>query len=521
MNIQTALLTVSDKEGVVELARQLREAGIQILSTGGTALTLKEGGLPVTVISDYTGFPEILDGRVKTLHPKIHGGILARHDNSEHQRVLQENQIPPIGLVVVNLYPFAQTVRKKGVTVAEAIEQIDIGGPTLIRAAAKNHAYCTVVVDPADYQIVMAEIKANEGETGEDLRRWLARKAFHHTADYDSAISGYFEIIEEQKEKGLPTILDSSLVRIKELRYGENPHQRAALYHPRLSRTSGLMAARQYQGKELSYNNYLDLAAAWDLCMEFNEAACAIIKHNNPCGAATGKFLAQAYERAHSCDPVSAFGSVVGFNRKVDGATAEKMNTHFVEVVIAPAFDKKALSLFAKKKNLRVMEMSEEARSGSTWEEQFLDLRMISGGMLVQDKDRYCVAKEDLKTVTKREPTENEIEDLLFAWSVCKHVKSNAIVYVKSRQTIGIGAGQMSRVDSARLGTQKAQVELSECVMASDGFFPFRDSIDEVAGVGVKAIIQPGGSIRDEEVIRAANEHGIAMVFTEIRHFKH
>ena len=521
MNIQTALLSVSDKEGVVQLARELGEAGIQILSTGGTARTLKEKGLPVTVVSDYTGFPEILDGRVKTLHPRIHGGILARHDNSEHQRTLQENQIPPIGLVVVNLYPFTQTVRRKGVTVGEAIEQIDIGGPTLIRAAAKNHAYCTVVVDPTDYQNVMAEIKANEGETGEDMRRWLARKAFHHTAAYDAAISGYFELIAEEEEKDLPPVLDLSLVRIKGLRYGENPHQRAALYYSRLSRASGLMAARQHQGKELSHNNYLDLAAAWDLCMEFNEDSCAIIKHNNPCGVATGTSLVQAYERAHTCDPLSAFGSVVGFNRKVDGATAGKMNAHFVEVVIAPSFDEKALRLFAKKKDLRVMEMGEEALVGSTQEEQFLDLRMIFGGMLVQDKDCYCVGKGDLKPVTKREPTEDEIEDLLFAWSVCKHVRSNAIVYARSGQTLGIGAGQMSRVDSARLGTQKAQVELAECVMASDGFFPFRDSIDEAAAVGVKAIIEPGGSIRDEEVIRAANEHGIAMVFTGIRHFKH
>ncbi|MDA2937147.1 bifunctional phosphoribosylaminoimidazolecarboxamide formyltransferase/IMP cyclohydrolase [Acidobacteria bacterium AH-259-A15] len=519
MKIQTALLSVSDKEGIVELAQRLTEMQIEILSTGGTSQILKAAAIDVTAISEYTGFPEILDGRVKTLHPRVHGGILARHDNPEDLEVLQANNISPIGLVVVNLYPFSKTIQKEGVTIEEALEQIDIGGSTLVRAAAKNHQHTTVVVDPADYVHILAELKANNGETKDSTRRWLARKAFHHSAAYDAAIASYFESIETQDEV-LPPAINLSLLRVNSLRYGENPHQRAALYQPWFSPQAGLGAAKQHQGKELSFNNYLDLEAAWNLCAEFEDACCVIIKHTNPCGTALGSLLSEAYEKALACDPVSAFGSIVAFNREVDRETADKMSSLFVEAVIATAYQPEAVEIFLQKKNLRVMEMGAPALR-SDRAVRYSDFRMISGGFLVQDKDLYYVESEDLKTVTERAPDENETQDLLFAWTVCKHVKSNAIVYARSGQTVGIGAGQMSRVDSVRLAAQKAKLSLQDCVMASDGFFPFRDALDEAAQAGVKAVIQPGGSIQDEEVIRAANEHEMAMVFTGIRHFRH
>jgi len=518
MKIETALVSVYDKDGVVELGRRLVEMGVRILSTGGTAKALKEAGVPVVAIAEYTGFPEILDGRVKTLHPLVHGGILARHDDPAHQKALQEHEISPIGLVVVNLYPFSETIQKPGVTTEEAIEQIDIGGPTMVRAAAKNHQHTTVVVDPGDYADVLAQMAENDGTTREDQRRTLASKAFQHTAAYDTAIAGFFRGLTSGEE-GLPSVIDLGLERKTSLRYGENPHQRAALYRPLLMPETGLVGGMQHQGKELSFNNYLDLESAWNLCQEFQGPACAIIKHTNPCGTALGSDLAEAYQKALACDPVSAFGSIIAVNREVNEKTAELMSQLFVECVIAPAYHSGALAVFSKKRNLRVMEMGEKVPEEQGSREE-LDFKKISGGFLVQERDVYRPL-EDLKTVTKRAPTEEEIQDLLFSWTVSKHVKSNAIVFVRNAQTLGVGAGQMSRVDSVRLASEKAQLDLEDCVMASDGFFPFRDAVDEAVKSGVQAIIQPGGSKRDEEVIAAADEHGIAMVLTGVRHFKH
>ncbi len=517
MKIETALVSVYDKEGVVELGRRLDGMGIRILSTGGTSRALEEAGVPVVPISEHTGFPEILDGRVKTLHPRVHGGILARHDDPAHQQALQENEIVPIGLVVVNMYPFTETLQKPGVTTDEAIEQIDIGGPTMVRAAAKNHQHTTVVVDPADYPEVMSQLEESDGSTTEEKRRSLARKAFYHTAAYDTAIAGFFRSLESEEE-GLPPVIDLGLEQKSTLRYGENPHQQAALYRPLFAPEAGLVAGRQHQGKELSFNNYWDLEAAWNLCQEFQSAACAIIKHTNPCGTALGASLAEAYEKALACDPVSAFGSIVALNRLVDEKAAELISQLFVECIVAPAYEPAALAIFAKKKTLRVMEMGE----GIPQEQgaQGLDFKKISGGFLVQDKDAYKPV-ENLKTATQRAPTDEETQDLAFAWTVAKHVKSNAIVFARNGQTLGVGAGQMSRVDSVRLAAEKAQLDLENCVMASDGFFPFRDALDEAVKSGVQAVIQPGGSKRDDEVTAAADEQGVAMVLTGVRHFKH
>ncbi|MFB3903409.1 MAG: bifunctional phosphoribosylaminoimidazolecarboxamide formyltransferase/IMP cyclohydrolase [Acidobacteriota bacterium] len=517
MVIQTALVSVSNKDGVVDFCRELAALRVRILSTGGTARLLKQEGIKVDAVSDYTGFPEILGGRVKTLHPRIHGGILALHDDPAHQQVLQQHGISPIGLVVVNLYPFVQTIQREGVTLPEAVEQIDIGGPSMIRAAAKNFRYVTVVVDPADYPKVIAQLKVNGCQTSSEERFRLAGKAFAHTGAYDNAIAAYLR--EQQagagaEATGLPAAMSLSLTKQADLRYGENPHQRAALYAA--GAPSGLVAARQLQGKELSFNNYLDLQAASGVAIEFDDPFCAIIKHTNPCGAAVGATLAEAYERALECDPVSAFGSVIGFNRVVDLETAQKMASLFVEAIIAPGYEPAALEVFSQKKNLRVMEAPVQ-RPGST----DLDFKKISGGFLVQDQDLHYLTEKDLKVVTQRAPELGEIQDLLFAWNIAKHVKSNAIIYVKDKRTVGVGAGQMSRVDSARIAVQKARVPVAGAVMASDAFFPFRDGIDEAARSGIKAVIQPGGSLRDDEVIQAANEHGMAMVFTGIRHFKH
>jgi phosphoribosylaminoimidazolecarboxamide formyltransferase / IMP cyclohydrolase len=517
MKIEYALVSVSNKEGVVELGRELDALGINIISTGGTAKALEAEGIPVIRVSQHTGFPEILGGRVKTLHPRIHAGILARLDDPEHLRVLEENQIPAIPLVVVNLYPFQETVAREGVTFAEAIEQIDIGGPTMIRAAAKNHDHIAVVVSPSDYPALVQELKSLNGQTSPATRLALARKAFAHTAAYDSAITDFFDRILAQ-ETGLPESMGLDLVQQQQLRYGENPHQRGGLYRPRHARGKGLAGAMQRHGKTLSFNNYLDLEAAWRLCSEFADPFCGIIKHTNPCGAAAAKTLAEAYARAYECDPVSAFGSVIGLNRPVDRATAEAMSSLFVEAVIAPGYESDALELFSEKKNLRIMEMDFQAAAGDHLE---LDFKRISGGFLVQDRDTHRINRSQLQSVTRRTPSEEEIDDLLFAWNICKHVKSNAIIYARGGQLLGVGAGQMSRVDSVRLGAQKAQLALDGCVLASDAFFPFRDGIDEAARSGVRAIIQPGGSLRDEESIRAADEHEIAMVFTGVRHFKH
>jgi len=516
MVIQTALVSVSNKEGVVDFCRELSALGIRILSTGGTARLLSEQGIKVDRVSDYTGFPEILGGRVKTLHPRIHGGILAVHDDPAHQQVLQEHGIAPIGLVVVNLYPFVQTIERPGVTLAEAIEQIDIGGPSMIRAAAKNSRFVTVVVDPSDYPKV-AQLKVNGCQTSPEERLRLSRKAFEHTSAYDSAIAAYLRQQESEQEgaaQTFPAAISLQLVKRQDLRYGENPHQRAALYSS--GQPSGLVAAKQLQGKELSFNNYVDLQAAMSLAAEFDEPFCAIIKHTNPCGAAEGATLAEAYERALECDPVSAFGSVIGFNRSVDSATAELLASLFVEAIIAPGYDAEALEIFAKKKNLRLMEMPTLQSESVEY-----DFKKIAGGFLVQDQDLHYLNERDLKIVSERKPEPDEIGDLLFAWKIAKHVKSNAIVYAKERRTVGVGAGQMSRVDSARIAAEKARVPLAGAVMGSDAFFPFRDGIDEAAKSGIRAVIQPGGSVRDEEVIQAVNEHGMAMVLTGIRHFKH
>ena len=494
MKVEYALLSVSDKQGLVDFARGLSELGIRLLSTGGTGKALAEAGIAFTKVSEHTGFPEILDGRVKTLHPRVHAGILARHDDPDHRATLEEHEIPPIGLVVVNLYPFVQTISRDGVTIEEAVENIDIGGPTLIRAAAKNFAHLSVVVDPSDYAGVLAELQANDLQVRPDTRRELARRAFHHTAAYDAAISAYFEGISDQEE-GLPPVINLSLARVAALRYGENPHQRAALYRPQFLPESGLIGSRQLHGKQLSFNNYIDLQGAWGLISDFSETACAIIKHTNPCGAALGSTPREAYERALECDPVSAFGSVVSFNREVDLETAEAMSQLFVEAVIAPAFTDEALERLSRKKNIRIMLMPLEVAARDAVGP--FDLKRIAGGILAQDKDQYYIKADDLKFVTRRQPADEEIAEMLFAWTVCKHVKSNAIVYTKDRRTIGVGAGQMSRVDSARIAAEKARTPLEGAVMASDAFFPFRDGLDEAASRGIRAVIEPGGSVRD------------------------
>ncbi len=518
MKIEFALLSVSDKEGLIEFARALAEGGVRLLSTGGTGKALEAAGISYRKVSEHTGFPEILDGRVKTLHPMIHGGILARHDDPAHSDTLRRHDIPPIGMVVVNLYPFSRTIRKAGVTVDEAIENIDIGGPTLIRAAAKNHAHVAVVVDPADYTRVAAQLAANQGALRAETRRELARKAFHHTAAYDAAIASYFDRLGEDGE-GLPSAINLSLTRVTSLRYGENPHQRAALYRPHFEPASGIVAAEQKHGKQLSFNNYLDLQAAWALVRDFGDTACVIVKHTNPCGVALGMSPREAYEKALACDPASAFGSVVAFNRGIDSDAAEEVGRLFVEAVVAPRYSPEALEILGRKKNIRIMVMPEEAAARDSVGSY--DLKRVSGGILAQDQDAYFLRDSDLKVMTRRAPTEDEVGELLFAWVVCKHVKSNAIVYTRDRGTLGIGAGQMSRVDSARIAAEKAQSSLQGAVMASDAFFPFRDGLDAAARHGIRAVIQPGGSVRDDEVIRAADEFDMAMVFTGIRHFRH
>ncbi len=523
MMIECALISVSDREGLAELGVGLREIGIQILSTGGTGQALEAAGVEITPVSRYTGFPEILDGRVKTLHPRIHAGILARYDQEAHAEILEEHDILRLGLVVVNLYPFSETVSQGPVSLEEAIEQIDIGGPTLIRAAAKNFQHVTVVVDPADYPNLLSEMRGNNGETSRKTRWGLARKAFRHTAAYDAAISEYLEGIEAQSSEKdeLPPTLNLKLGRQETLRYGENPHQRGALYRPLRSDPSGLVSAVQLQGKQLSFNNYLDLEAAGRLTGEFEQPCCVIVKHNNPCGAALAEGPCEAYKNALACDPVSAFGSIVAFNQTVDAETAEEMRSLFVEAIIAPAYDQAALDLFSNKGNLRVMQKDPDSLPAASPLERGFDLKQVSGGYVLQDLDVARITAGDLEVVSKREPDESEVKDLLFAWKVCKHVKSNAIVYARQAQTVGIGAGQMSRVDSVKLAAEKSQLSTDNCVMASDAFFPFRDGIDEAAKVGVRAVIQPGGSVRDDEVIAAADEHGIAMVRTGIRHFRH
>jgi len=522
-HIQRAIFSVTDKTGLVDFARQLSALGIELISTGGTAKLLRDSGIAVKEISELTGFPEMLDGRVKTLHPKVHGGILHRRENPAHTAAVAEHGIQPIDMVVVNLYAFEKTAAKPGVVFEELIENIDIGGPSMIRSAAKNFHDVAVVTSPADYQAIAEELSRSGGALSLETKWRLAQKAFATTAAYDSAIASTLERVSDVNnfqlplaDETFPQTLRLSFQKTLDLRYGENPHQKASVYSD--GSGVGVANARQIQGKELSFNNIVDLQAAWDLAQEFSEPefdepVCAIIKHTNPCGTATGKTLADAYKRALECDPVSAFGGVIGVNRPIDAETAEEMHKLFLEVIAAPAFDEAAKVRFATKKNLRLVEV---AAAPQKWV-----LKNVSGGILVQDADSRRLQDGDLKVVTQRSPTPEETRALLFAWKVCKHVKSNAIVYVRDGQTVGVGAGQMSRVDSAKIGAMKAQLPLKGTVAASDAFFPFPDGVEEIAKAGATAIIQPGGSQRDPEVIAAADRLGLAMLFTGVRHFRH
>ena len=519
MKIQRALLSVSDKTGLVEFARALATAGVELLSTGGTAKALRDAGLTVIDVSEYTGFPEMLDGRVKTLHPKVHGGILARRDLPEHVATMASHNMPTIDLVCVNLYPFVATVSKPH-TLDDAIENIDIGGPAMMRSSAKNYRFVAIVTDPADYPALVAEMQANGGALTDATRFNLAKKAFTHTAQYDGAISNYLTALNANGEResfGEQLTLQFSRAQI--CRYGENPHQAGAFYVEAHAPAGTVASARQLQGKELSYNNIADTDAALECVKLFDAApACVIVKHANPCGVAYGANLLDAYNRAYQTDPESAFGGIIAFNGRLDGATAAAIvERQFVEVIIAPEVSPEASAAVAAKKNVRLLECGKW--NGSVAQ---LDMKRVAGGLLVQDSD--VLLHGELKTVTQRAPTAQEMDDLLFAWRVAKFVKSNAIVYAKDRMTIGVGAGQMSRINSARIAAIKAEhagLPVPGSVMASDAFFPFRDGIDQAATAGIKAVIQPGGSMRDDEVIAAANEHGIAMVFTGIRHFRH
>lgn len=514
--LSRALISVSDKTDIVEFGTGLVELGVEILSTGGTAQLLRASGIKVRDVAELTGFPEILDGRVKTLHPRVHGGILAVRSKAEHQQQMREHGIEPIDLVVVNLYPFEQTAARPDAGLAELIENIDIGGPSMIRSAAKNFEDVTVVVDASDYAPVLDEARRNQGSISRETRARLARKAFATTAAYDSAISTALQL---RAGTGFPENLHLNYRKAADLRYGENPHQKAALYIDPAARGRGVAAARQLQGKELSFNNLVDLDAAWRLIEEFSEPATAIIKHTNPCGVATAESLAASCQRALAADPVSAFGSVIAFNRPVDGATAETLAKLFVEVVAAPSYEPEARDLLAGKKNLRLMDMSVAKGPASG-----LELRSIDGGLLLQTSDPPGADPAAWQCVTQRQPTESERRTLEFAWRVVKHMKSNAIVYARDGATVGVGAGQMSRVDSVRLGAMKARQlghDLRGTVVASDAFFPFPDGVEEAARAGATAIVQPGGSVRDDEVVAAANRLGLAMVFTGIRHFRH
>jgi phosphoribosylaminoimidazolecarboxamide formyltransferase / IMP cyclohydrolase len=545
--IKRALISVSDKTGILEFAKNLREFGVEIISTGGTAKSLRESGIEVTEVADVTNFPEMMDGRVKTLHPKIHGAFLALRDNENHVASMNEHNIEPIDLVVVNLYPFQETVAKEDVTLAEAVENIDIGGPAMIRSASKNWRDVAVVTDAKLYEGIVEELKETGGSLSLETRQRLATLAYTRTASYDLAISSYLakqlsnkdlefleplnplgnlviiesseifdETIEEETGEDLPEYASIELEKIADLRYGENPHQQAALYES--DETGGIAKAEQLHGKEMSFNNYVDAEAAWNLVQDFDDLAVAIIKHTNPSGVGTGATNLEAYKRALSTDPVSAFGGIVALNRKVDAETATAINEVFTEVVVAPDFDADALRIFKTKKNLRVLRVKKSEDSNP------FEYKQISGGFLVQSKDIYKVSEADLNFVTERKPSDEELRALLLAWKVCKHVKSNAIVFANEHRTIGVGAGQMNRVDSVRIAAMRAErfnLPLKNSVVASDAFFPFRDNVDEAASFGVSAIIQPGGSIKDNESIEAANEHNIAMVFTGFRHFKH
>ena len=515
--IKRALVSVSNKDGIIEFCTHLiQEHKVEIISTGGTLNTLLDAGLSAIDISKFNGFPEMMDGRVKTLHPKVHGGILARRDID--QTVMQENDIKGIDLVVVNLYPFVETISKPDTTLEEAIENIDIGGPSMLRSAAKNNKYVTVVVDPNDYELVLNELKVNKGCISEKDRSDLAAKAFTHTAAYDTAISNYLSAAQNNE---FPDNIFSKYQLKEILRYGENPHQKAAFYvDPIESNNTGVSNSSQLQGKQLSYNNIADTDAAFECVKAFEEPACVIVKHANPCGIATAKNIIEAYEKAFSSDPTSAFGGIIALNRELDQEVADIIvNNQFVEVIIAPGVTDEALAITKTKENIRILDANELGLPAEGF--KFLS---VTDGMLVQETDNGVVARDDLKIVSKRVPSEAEIQNCLFAWKVCKFVKSNAIVYTRENQTIGIGAGQMSRIDSARIAASKATergFKTEGCAMASDAFFPFRDGIDAAAEIGITSIIQPGGSMRDDEVIQAADEANIAMLFTGMRHFRH
>ncbi|MDX9767643.1 MAG: bifunctional phosphoribosylaminoimidazolecarboxamide formyltransferase/IMP cyclohydrolase [Ectothiorhodospiraceae bacterium] len=527
MKVTQALISVSDKHGAVDFARELAALGVRLLSTGGTAKLLRDAGLAVTDVSDYTGFPEMLDGRVKTLHPKVHGGILGIRGNAEHAATMEKHGIPTIDLVVVNLYPFQQTIAKKDCTLEDAIENIDIGGPTMVRAAAKNHGNdqggCAVVVEPADYAGIIDEMKTTGGAISAATRFELAKKAFVHTARYDSAIANWLTSLDQDcKPTTFPARLQLAFDKVDTMRYGENPHQQAAFYKEPNPVAGSIASYEQLQGKELSYNNIGDADAAWEAVKAFDNAtACVIVKHANPCGVALGTTAEEAYRRAFKTDPTSAFGGIIAFNCAIDKATAEAVSGQFAEVIIAPEITPDARAVFAAKQNLRVLvvPLPQGGRTGGVF-----DYKRVGGGLLVQTADEARIARSDIKVVTKRVPTEQEMRDLLFAWKVAKYVKSNAIVYCKDEMTVGVGAGQMSRVDSARIAAIKAEnngLTVVGSVVASDAFFPFRDGLDVLAKAGATAVIQPGGSVRDAEVIAAADEQNVAMVFTGFRHFRH
>lgn len=515
VKIKRAIISVSDKAGVVEFAKGLKTFGVEILSTGGTAKALRDAGIEVIEVSDYTGFPEMMEGRLKTLHPKISGGILADRRKEEHMKQIEEAGIGPIDLVCVNLYPFAATIAKPDVTLDEAIENIDIGGPTMIRAAAKNFEGVAVVVDSSWYPGIIDEMQANDGALMRDTRFSLSKEAFKHTALYDSTIAQYLTGVDTKEE--FPGVVSFTFEKIMDTRYGENPHQKAAYYRQAGAPADALVNFRQIHGKELSYNNILDMDSAWGLATEFDEPACAIIKHNNPCGCAIGSDLADAYQKAYESDTVSAFGGIVAVNQMLDKATAEKIAQIFIEVVIAPGYDQEALDILTKKADIRLID------SGGVTEKSYYshDIRRVDGGVLIQDFDNIEEPAANWRVVSEAQPTEAQWKDMVFGWKVAKHVKSNAIIYVKDQATVGVGAGQMSRVDSTWLGARKGGEKVKGAVVASDAFFPFRDGLDAAVEAGAACIVEPGGSVRDDEVIAAANEHGIPLVFTGKRHFRH
>ena len=518
VKVKRALISVSDKSGIGEFASALREQGVELLSTGGTYRLLQELGLEVTEVADYTGFPEMMDGRVKTLHPKVHGGILARRGQDDE--VMAEHGIEPIDMVVVNLYPFETTVANPDCSLADAIENIDIGGPTMVRAAAKNHRFVNIVVNAADYAEILTEMQANKGSTSMETRFNLAVKAYEHTAAYDGAIANHFGRLVPGGSPKFPRTFNTQVHKTQEMRYGENPHQQAAFYVEANPAEAGIATARQIQGKELSYNNVADTDAALECVKNFQEPACVIVKHANPCGVAVAENIRKAYDLAFATDTESAFGGIIAFNRELDAATAASIvERQFVEVIIAPSVSDAAAKLVADKKNVRLLACGEWSSSNPA-----LDYKRVNGGLLVQDRDLGMISSADLRMVSKLKPTEQQMQDLLFAWKVAKFVKSNAIVYANNGQTVGVGAGQMSRINSARIAAIKAEhagLSVKGSVMASDAFFPFRDGIDNAGAAGIAAVIQPGGSIRDDEVIAAADEHGMAMVFTGMRHFRH